>query len=123
VAVWLTTDKHKLSTEAAKALRNASGEGKGVALASTSLWEIAMITARGGFRLPAPLGEYLGYLEAAFVVLPITSAIAERSISFTDKYPKDPSDRIIGATGLVHGLALVTADKKIRKSGEVRCIW
>jgi PIN domain nuclease of toxin-antitoxin system len=33
------------------------------------------------------------------------------------------SDRIIGATALVEGLTLVTADREIRKSRAVPTIW
>ena len=38
-------------------------------------------------------------------------------------YPKDPADRIIGATALVEGISLVTADEDIRKSKALRTIW
>jgi len=36
---------------------------------------------------------------------------------------KDPADRIIGATALVEGLTLITADRAIRRSRAVRTIW
>ena len=38
-------------------------------------------------------------------------------------YPKDPADRIIGATALVEGLSLLTADREIRRSKALRTIW
>jgi PIN domain nuclease of toxin-antitoxin system len=82
-----------------------------------------MISGRGGFRLPSTLAEYLRYLESVFVVLPITGAIAELSISFSGRYPKNPTDRLIGATAVAHGLRLATKDEGIRASGEVNCIW
>jgi PIN domain nuclease of toxin-antitoxin system len=82
-----------------------------------------MITSRGGFKLPGTLGEYLRYLESVFVVLPVTGAIAEASVQFSSRYPKDPTDRLIGATAVVHQIELVTKDEKIRGSGEVRCVW
>ena len=37
-------------------------------------------------------------------------------------YPKDPADRV-GATALVEGLSLITADREIRRSRAVRTIW
>lgn len=123
VAVWMTTDKTLLSPAAAAMVRDTSRAGEGVCIASSTLWEIAMITAKGGFRLPGTLGDYLRYLESMFVVLPITGAIAERAVQFSDEYPKDPTDRLIGATAVAHELLLVTRDEKIRASGEVRCIW
>jgi len=123
VAVWMTTDKTLLSTAAADSIREASRNGGGVAIADQTLWEVAMISAKGGFRLPKSLAEYLRYLESVFVVLPINAAIAELSVSFSQQYPKNPTDRLIGATALAHELPLVTKDLQIHSSGEVRCIW
>jgi PIN domain nuclease of toxin-antitoxin system len=56
-------------------------------------------------------------------VLAITPEIAARAASFPDSYPKDPQDRLIGATALVEGVELVTHDKSIKKSGLVPVIW
>jgi PIN domain nuclease of toxin-antitoxin system len=38
-------------------------------------------------------------------------------------YPSDPRDRIIGATALIEGLPLVTADEQIQRSRAVKTIW
>jgi len=38
-------------------------------------------------------------------------------------YPKDPADRLIGATALVEGLSLVTVDREIRQSKAPASIW
>ncbi len=123
VAVWMTADKRQLSTAAAEAIREESRAGRGVAIASSTLWEIAMMSARNELRLPGTLTDYLSYVESVFVVLPITGAIAERSILFAGMFPNDPTDRLIGATAVVHGIKLVTKDKKIRKSNQVDCVW
>ena len=69
------------------------------------------------------IGEFLGQVERHFVILPIDRRRAEGAHGFTDRYPSDPADRIIGATAVVHGLELVTKDKGIRASGEVSCVW
>ena len=123
VVLWLTTDKRLLSSAAAEAIRNASRAAEGVAIADSSLWEIAMASTKGRIRLPGTLADYLRYVEKTFVVLPITGAIAERSILLSDSFSKEPADRLIAATAIVHGLTLVTKDEKIRKSGEVPYIW
>jgi PIN domain nuclease of toxin-antitoxin system len=68
-------------------------------------------------RISRPLLEYLRYLEEAFVVLPLTSAIAVHALSF-GRMPRDPNDRIIAATAVVHGATLITADRKILASGK-----
>jgi len=56
-------------------------------------------------------------------VLPITPEIAARAVSFPDPYPKDPQDRLIGATALVEGIQLVTHDNLIKNSGMIPIIW
>jgi PIN domain nuclease of toxin-antitoxin system len=122
-AIWISTDKRQLSVPAAEAIREESRAAGGVAIASSSLWEIAMMSAKGRFRLPRPLTEYLRYVESIYVVLPITGAIAERAMLFMGKFPNDPTDRLIAATALVHNIKLVTKDKKIRLSQQVDCIW
>jgi PIN domain nuclease of toxin-antitoxin system len=123
VTIWMTTDKRLLSPAAAAAIREASRAGEGLAIACSTLWEIAMRASENAIRLPGTLSEYLHFVESVFVVLPITGAIAERSTLFTGKFPKDPTDRLIGATAHVHGIRLVTKDKQIRGSKQVDCIW
>jgi PIN domain nuclease of toxin-antitoxin system len=122
-AIFMTLEKEKLSAAASSAIRNMSRVPEGLALASSSLWEVAMISSKGKFRHNRPLADYLLHLESLFMVLPITGAIAARAVQFSDQYPKDPADRIIGATALVHGMDLITSDELIRRSGEVPCIW
>jgi PIN domain nuclease of toxin-antitoxin system len=121
-AVWLTQQQNELSQVADDALIAARAEG-GVAISDMTLWEIAMMVTRSRVRIDRPLNVYLQHLESVFVVLPITGQIAERSMHFSSDYPKDPADRVIGATALVHGLKLVTKDDGIRASGEVPVVW
>jgi PIN domain nuclease of toxin-antitoxin system len=40
-----------------------------------------------------------------------------------DSYPRDPQDRLIGATALVEGIKLVTHDRLIKESGIVPIVW
>lgn len=120
--LWLTHEQHHLSARALAALEEARREG-GVAVSDISLWEIAMLTSKGRITIPRPLDEYLRHVESTFVVLPVTSLIAERSIRFSAGYPSDPADKIIGATAVAMALSLVTKDEAIRRSGEVECVW
>ena len=122
-AVWVSSDRKRLSNAAVTAIRKASREAARIAIASSTLWEISMLSSKGRILLPTPLTAYLRYLERTFIVLPITAAIAERSTLLTSAYPSDPTDRIIGATAVVHGLRLITSDKAILASGEVDCVW
>jgi PIN domain nuclease of toxin-antitoxin system len=123
IVIWATLDPSRLSKKAVAALKEARSSGAGMGIASSTLWELAMAVTRGRIRPNATLGSYLGFIEKNFVVHPITAQIAERSVQFTERYPKDPMDRLIGATALALGFPLITADVPIRKSGEVPCIW
>jgi PIN domain nuclease of toxin-antitoxin system len=119
---WLALAPEKLSAAADAAIAASSKEG-GLAIADKTLWELAMMWSKKKINLDRPLGEFLLSVQQHCVVLPLTAAIAERSIQFGKMFLSDPADQIIAATALVHGMMLVTADKSIRKSGEVSCIW
>ncbi len=82
-----------------------------------------MASTRDRIKLAVPLSVALRELTTVYSVLPITPAIAEASVSFSSRFPRDPSDRLIAATALAHNLPLITSDTRIRKSGEVPCIW
>jgi PIN domain nuclease of toxin-antitoxin system len=92
-------------------------------VAGQTLWELAMMQSRRKIELDMSLREFLEGVEQRFIVLPVNAAIAARSVLFGKGFPKDPADRIIAATAIVHGLHLVTSDSQIRASGEVPCIW
>lgn len=122
VVLWVAQVPDMLSENAYSALGKAR-ETNALAISDKTLWELAMLMSCGYVQVKTSTRDFLEEVERRFRVLPITSAIAERSMQFSPRYPKDPSDRIIGATALVHSMQLVTADEKIRQSGEVPCIW
>jgi PIN domain nuclease of toxin-antitoxin system len=65
----------------------------------------------------------LAEVERRFVIIPITANIALKAYALPPSYPKDPADRIIGATALVADIPLLTADREIRKSRAIPTIW
>ena len=121
-AVWLAETPEELSPQAYEAIR-LERLIDGLAISDKSLWELAMLIARDRIAVRTPMRAFLETIERNFAVLPITAAIAERATMFSEKYPRDPADRIIGATAIVHGMKLVTKDGPIRASREVDCIW
>jgi PIN domain nuclease of toxin-antitoxin system len=123
IVVWLTMEPERLSKRAAEMIGTARLEGGGVAVADVTLWELGMLITRGRIRPSDSLATFLRRVEETFLVLPITSATAEVSMQFSKQYSNDPTDRLIGATAVVEGISLVTADEKIRASGEVPTIW
>jgi PIN domain nuclease of toxin-antitoxin system len=122
IVVWLTMEPERLSKRAVAMIAAARLEG-GVAIADITVWELGMLITRGRIQPPHSLSAFLRHVEETFVILPITAATVEASMQFSKQYPNDPSDRIIGATAVVEGVSLVTADEKIRASSEVSTIW
>jgi len=123
VEVWLAFDQAQLSKNAKAAINDARQSGEGLAISDITLLELATLANKGRIRLDISLESFLSEVEARFVVLPISGRACVRMLGLPVAYPKDPADRIIGATALVEGLSLLTADREIRRSGAVRTIW
>ena len=56
-------------------------------------------------------------------IRPITCEIAALAAQFPDDYPRDPGERLIGATARAEGLTLITRDENIRRSRLVKTVW
>ncbi len=123
VVVWLAFDQDQISTKGRTAIDNARRNGDGLAIADITLLELATLVSRGRIQLDISLESFLQEVEARFVVLPISGRACVRAIGLPAAYPKDPADRIIGATALVEGLSLLTADREIRRSKALQTIW
>jgi len=121
--LWLTSDPAKLSGNARAAIEVSRRNGDGLAVCDITLLELTTLASKGRILLGLSLESILQEIEARFVVLSISSRACARAMGFPATYPKDPADRIIGATALVEGLSLITADREIRRSKLVRTIW
>jgi PIN domain nuclease of toxin-antitoxin system len=124
ILLWMVSSPGKLSRAAVREIRKEQREG-GCAIASISLWELALLFARGALRTSGTIEASISEIveRGAANVLEITPDIAGLAMAFPATYPKDPGDRLIGATARALGLTLITQDEKILASPLVRTIW
>ena len=122
VLLWAIADSKKLSRAADAAIRR-SRQVDGLAMSAISLWELAFLVARGRIRSYGTVESSVNRLIEGVTIKPITPEIATLAAQFPDDYPRDPADRLIGATARSEGLALVTRDENIRKSPLLKTIW
>jgi PIN domain nuclease of toxin-antitoxin system len=123
VVLWLAFEPARISRRARAAIVNARQSGQGLGISDITLLEIATLEHKGRIPLGASLESFLSEVEMRFSVLPMTGEICAQAMRFPASYPKDPADRIIGASALLRGLPLLTADAAIRRSKAVETIW
>jgi len=123
VVIWLALEPGRISKRARAAIQETRQRGEGLAVSDITLLEIATIENKGRIKLNASLEAFLAEIEARFIVLPITGRICVSALALPAAYPRDPADRVIGATALVEGFPLITADDGIRRSKALKTIW
>lgn len=122
--LWWVNDPTTLSEPAKDAIDTAV-KSKTVHVSCISSWEIALLVERGRLRLALDVRDWLCRCEAlpflSFVA--VGNAIAIESVRLPDFPHADPADRIIAATALSLGAALVTKDDKLRNYPHLKTIW
>jgi PIN domain nuclease of toxin-antitoxin system len=96
-----------------------------LAISSITVWELALLFARGVLRSQSTVESAVRSVlsRSGVVIMPITAEVAAIAAQFSDDYSKDPADRLIGATAMAEGMALVTRDEGIRKHHRLKTIW
>ena len=123
-AVWRLTNSPRLSSAAAKALDNASAAGDSILVPSISLVELTYLVGKG--RVPAEarkrLVDALAEPDGPYELAPLDGRVAAAVELIDRDVVPDLPDRVIAATALSSGAALVSRDGKIRAS-QVRTTW
>jgi len=125
ILLFWAHEPERLSLSSRHALELGQTKGE-LAIADITLWELALLHERGRLVLPADVSasHYMKQLLAALrlQVLPITPEIA--LLSRSDRFLHgDPADRLIGATALQLGAALITADVRLRAVPGLDVLW
>jgi PIN domain nuclease of toxin-antitoxin system len=120
----MVSDSSRLSRSAARELRKAEQNGE-LAIASITLWELALLYQGGRLRASGSVESSIRMIieKSRVQIIEISPEIAALTTTFPDSYPKDPADRLIGATARAHGLTIVTQDERILASPLLRSVW
>jgi PIN domain nuclease of toxin-antitoxin system len=99
-----------------------SEEPNGLGVSAISLWEVAMLAARGRLVLPISTTDWLNRALTArgTRLLELSPEIAAGSMELPGVFHRDPADQIIVATSRAHNAPLVTLDGKIRHYPHVK---
>jgi len=124
VLVFLALKPERLSKVAARAIARAQA-GKGIGIASITLWEIALLIDAGRILVHGSTEAFLKLIlqRPGLFVLDLSPEIAALAFQFPPDFPSDPADRIIAATARAHGLPLVTKDRRLQHSALLQTIW
>ena len=124
IIIWDALVPQKLSKNAKTAISRANNDD-GILFCEISLWEIAMLINRGRIRIDVSYKDFIHLIlkSKQYILQGITPEIAELTTQIFQNTEQDPADRLIAATAIVKRAELVTADKTMRHSKEVRTIW
>jgi PIN domain nuclease of toxin-antitoxin system len=120
---WSLTEPENLSKIAIKTIRQTKSDQR--MIASISIWEFAMMTAKKKIRLKISVAKWLSQAlqETGLGVIEISPQIAIDACNLPGNFHKDPADRLIVATARVNNLRLVTKDEKMLDYPYVDAIW
>ncbi len=122
--IWDALDQQQLSTKALSAI-NKADEFNALIMSDITIWEIAMLTKKGRLNIETTTSNFVNlYLQTRNIsVVQISPEIAELSVNFEAEINKDPADRIISATSIIHNAQLVTADQNLISSEIIDTLW
>jgi PIN domain nuclease of toxin-antitoxin system len=121
ILIWLSSDPDRLSSEAATAIRDNADR---LYASAISAWEVAIGASKGRLELGLDPIAWFGQVTAKYRVTVVDLAwqVAAASVQLPKRH-SDPADRLIIATAMDRGFAIVTPDKEIRLYPGVRVIW
>lgn len=118
--LWFLTNDSSLSARARSAIEDAANVTH---VSAASLWEVAIKSALGKLKLPAPYADiFPRQLETnGFGMLPITPAHCAALLTLPFHH-RDPFDRMLLAQAKAEALTLVTDDGQFAAYG-VPLLW
>ena len=119
--IWWAAEPTRLSAAARRALDDEAVRG----VCAVSVWELAVLVARGRLVLDRDIAVWVDDALAmpGVELLPLTPAIAIAAGGASLNLHGDAADRMIAATALVHRAPLVTKDERLRAVEALDTVW
>lgn len=118
VVHWWSAEPKRVSARARKTLEGADE----LVIAAISWYELAWLARHERIAVTVPIRSWLQSLAEQVRTIGITPAITDTAVNLPATFPGDPADRLIYATAIESGLALVTKDRAIRDHDKPRSL-
>jgi PIN domain nuclease of toxin-antitoxin system len=118
VVHWWSSEPDRISRPARRVL-DAADE---LLIAAISWYELGWLAEKQRIVIDIPVRSWLEDLGAQVRTVGITPAIADTAVGLPSTFPRDPTDRIIYATAIEHGVKLVTRDEAITEHDRPRSL-
>jgi PIN domain nuclease of toxin-antitoxin system len=119
ILLWSLLEPRRLSQHLTTELENADNE---LWISPISVWEITVLAEKHRILIDSP--DQQKWIRDVLARVPLREAPVNHEVALQsrslDLKHQDPADRFIAATALVYDLVLVTADKRLLESEQVR---
>src|SRR5215218_1227925 len=115
---WWSAEPDRISPRARRVLETADE----LLVSAMSWYKLGWLAERQRIVIDVPIRAWLEDLGAQVRTIGITPAIADSAVGLPNSFPRDPTDRIIYATAIEHGVKLVTKDRAITEHDRPRSL-
>lgn len=118
VAHWWSAEPDLISRPAQRALEAAEE----LLISAASWYELAWLAERQRIVIDVPVRTWLEDLSGQMRTVGVTPAIADTAVGLPASFPRDPTDRLIYATAIEHGVKFLTKDRAITEHDRPRSL-
>jgi PIN domain nuclease of toxin-antitoxin system len=122
--VWWISSPDELSKKAREAIDTAA-DSSTIYISSISVWEVSLLVMHKRIQLTMDVADWIARCEALpfLSFVPVDNLIALKANRLPDYTNRDPADRMIIATAIFLGGAVITKDRKILNYSHAVSKW
>jgi PIN domain nuclease of toxin-antitoxin system len=115
IALWIDSGDERLRSSTRVLIDECWHRGGSVLISAVSVWEIAQLVGAGRIELNRSVAAWLAdFCDVPGVrAIPLSPVAAARSYELRHLEHRDPADRLLIATAIELGCALITYDGRI----------